>query len=202
MKKKVIAAVITVVILGSVCAWAAGPGRGGRRGGNMGDIGWCLHHPKVAEKAGLTAEDIEILKEIRYKSEKKLIPLQAKRQLAEVERKYLFEQDEVDEEALRAAVEAVGLASVAVEKARLHYQLQAREQLGEEKIQNLKEAQRKFRRQMMQRGKTGQRDQRKGNKRSGRGRQAGRQDREEFPPPFEGHGGGFEMMEEGSEFEG
>ena len=152
-----------VVAAGMVAgvALAQGPRQGeherfgpGPKGPGMGHgvFERLLEHPEVMEKIGLTEEQKEILTNEGYELRKAGVQLHADMELAAMEQARLLMADEVDEDAVMAAVEKTGRIRTEGAKLRMKMLLLVKNTLTEEQQTALqKMARRHMKRRQMRR---------------------------------------------------
>ncbi len=148
MKKRMVAAVMTAVLVGSMAAWAQGPqgdkGGGARGpGGGMGfGFGWILHDTDKAKELGVTDEQIATLREDGYKHQQEMIKLRADLELARMEIGRLVDADKPDTAAIDKAIDTVSGIEAQIEKSRVHFMIRVKEVLGEDTMAKIKAAMR------------------------------------------------------------
>ena len=122
------------------------PGRGCPGGGHKGAVGiqWIQSHAKLAEKIGITDEDIAKLTDIEYEQKKTMIPLHSKQRLAQVELDYLLEQDTPDQDAVNKIIDELGAIQTEIKKTEINGYFQVKTALGAEKFEKLQEARRNY----------------------------------------------------------
>jgi len=169
-----ILAVTTVVALAQPQGKKSGrPGRGGPGGGHKGAVGiqWIQSHSKIAEKIGITDEDITKLTDIEYEQKKTMIPLHGKQRLAQVELEYLLEQDTPDQDAVNKIIDEIGVVQTEIKKAEINGLFQVKAALGPEKFEKLQQARRTY---IQNRHNKNKKDRRQGKNKGGRQHSGGR----------------------------
>lgn len=118
-----------------------GPGFGGGQGRNPGMLlQRVLNNDKLAEKVGLTAEQVAALKSALNDHQKQMIKLRADADLARLEVQRLLAEKNVDRAAVLKAVDAEGAAHTAVRKAAIEERLKVRDIVGEETLEKIRGA--------------------------------------------------------------
>ncbi len=134
--------VVIVVMLATAVAVQArgGPRAGGRVGGRSHGalLAAVVNNPELADKVGISADELSRLRKLYYAGRKQTIKLQAKLQLAQVDLREKIESPTVDEDAVLAAVEEVGTIRTEIRKVSVKQNLRMRAILGEEKFRELR----------------------------------------------------------------
>lgn len=144
MKKAILAA---AMMGASALAATAQPGPGGPGGreGMRGErpmgarIQAVLENPELLEKIGLTDQQVSALRARLDEAQKTMIKLRADAELAETEVQRLMREDTVDRAAVMKALDAAGLAHVAVRKAMIEERLAFREIAGPDAARKLRQ---------------------------------------------------------------
>jgi len=151
MKKWIITAVIIGTVSVAITTWAmpqgAGQNRhsnrpGNRSGGGMEGgmgIGLLMHHPEIAEEAGITDEQVEQLRDLEYQNKRARIPLQSELSLAKLDMEHLIAQEEPDSPAIDKAIENVGRIQTELTKLQIQQRITVRKILGPESIEKIQE---------------------------------------------------------------
>lgn len=158
--------IITTCVVGAIAlaavAWAepgGKPGQGGRGPQGQRGAGHALqalaHNPELAKELGVTEEQIATLQAAHYENEKNEIKLRGNKDLARLEVKKLLKADTVDKEAIMAAVDTAGQASIELRKAQIGFMIQVKEVLGKDVLQKLREYGREHMREARQGGRPG-----------------------------------------------
>lgn len=160
MKKVLL--LVTILTVGAaslVLAKPGGPqGPGGKNRGDRGPekmdpamiVQRIANNPEKAAKLGVTEEQIEKLEDIILKQEKRKIQLKANADKARVDLRQLMKQDEPDQEAVMAAVDAVGAAQTELRKAEIGTLLKVKRILGADTVKALRKEGRKMAREKKQ----------------------------------------------------
>ena len=146
MKKMVI---LTTLLAGGTAVAlvsAAQPGPGGRSpagkaapgGRHALPLARILQDRELCEKLDITEEQVERLKAAVYETRKEAISLRAEVELARLELHSLMAESSADESPIMAAVDAVGRARTALQKAQVSSRLRVRAILGEETVEKLR----------------------------------------------------------------
>ena len=98
-------------------------GQQDEHGGPGGGMARMLDNPEFAKRAGLSEEQVAELKETMYQHRKEMIDLQAATERADLELEHALSAQAPDEAAVMAAVDAVGEARTAMQKARIKLKL-------------------------------------------------------------------------------
>jgi len=102
-------------------------------------INRIINHPEIAEKIGLTEEQIKILKDSMYEMKKQEIQLEAEKKLAVMEQTKLLMESTIDEEAVMAAVEKTSKITTELVKLKVKQLLLVKKTLTPEDIKKIKE---------------------------------------------------------------
>jgi Spy/CpxP family protein refolding chaperone len=160
MKKVMMVCAMVSLFAASGAVWAAdggdkgGPGpcgddeRSFGRGG--GDISRLVRNEEAAKKLGVTDEQIAQLREMAYQGEIEQIKGHADLEIAHIELRRLMDSAKPTEEAVGKAVDKISALEAQLQKARFGEMLKARQILGEETMQKLRDA---MRDQMRERGR-------------------------------------------------
>lgn len=124
---------------------------GDRSGGHKGGRGnWqgmvlnrILHHPEMAEKIGLSQEQVQALKKKIMDIQKRMIKLRAEMEIAGMEQAELMSASTINEKALLAAVEETGEIRTQMAKLQVKQLLLVKSSLSAEQIENVKKMMRK-----------------------------------------------------------
>lgn len=163
--KKVISLVTVVGVLLVGSAWAQGPGPGpqgapcragagprmglgrvpdrgdrewaGGRGGLGGGLMFMIRHPALAEKAGLTKEEIQKLRDLAFKHRKEMIAFRAEAEKARLEWEAAEAAEQPDLAAVESAIDRVYAIEAQIEKARYRHHQAVRAVISEERLQDL-----------------------------------------------------------------
>jgi len=142
----VAAAIVAGLLAGDALAQCPGAegrhGGEGKRGGPGGREAFLVKmitHKDVAEKVGLTDEQVTTLKDSVYETRKKLIDLKAELEKAGMEQAKLLSGDTIDEAAVMAAIDKT--AGIRTEMAKLHVKslIMVKQTLTPEQIDQAKE---------------------------------------------------------------
>lgn len=130
-------------------------GRQGEHGGgrfNMGGrnrqgamIGRIINNPEIAEKIGLTEEQIQALKSASSDVQKEMIRLRAEMEIAGMEQAQLITETDIDENAVMKAVEKTGEIRTKMAKLQVKQLLLVKKTLSSEQIEEAGELMRKHR---------------------------------------------------------
>ena len=108
-----------------------------------------MHDPEAAGDLGITEEQRDQIRQLRFDTQKQSIELRARVELAELELRHLMQQDQPQEPAVMQAIENVGEARIAMEKVNVAGMLKTRAMLGTETWRQLHQrAAARFRRHM------------------------------------------------------
>lgn len=173
MKKLLI--VCTVLGLAAAgSAWAqqcGGPEGRNQRGGGMKGFGhgpagiqWLVHNEDAAKKFGVTDDQLSQLRELTYQSELAQIKGRADLEIAQMELRRLLDGAKPTEEAVGKAVDKISALEAQLQKARISEMLKAREIVGQETMDKIRDA---MKERMRERGMDRNRDRR--GDRQGRG---------------------------------
>ncbi|MCF7838994.1 MAG: hypothetical protein K9N49_10240 [Candidatus Marinimicrobia bacterium] len=98
-----------------------------------------LDNPELAEKLGITPEEIKEWRKQKLQHEKRTVKLEAAVEEARLDLRELMRDRDAAEADLMQAVEAVSKAELALRKHRVRGMLQARAAIGEERAQKMRE---------------------------------------------------------------
>ena len=141
MSSPLITATAALLLSTAVVTWAGqgGPGRHeAQRGPGPGGIGRMLNNRAALDKLGLTEEQQAAIKTASYEFRKEMATLKADAELAEIELQKAMDEAAPDENAVMKAVDNVGTAKTAMQKAAVKHQLKVKTILGAEKVEALK----------------------------------------------------------------
>ena len=160
MKKLLVIYAVVSLFAAGGAAWAAeGGGKGGpeHRGGGMrggghgpGGIGWLVHNEDVAKGLGVTQDQLAQLSDLAYQGEIAQIKGRADLEIAQMELRKLIDSAKPTEEAVGKAVDKISALEAQLQKARLMEMIKARQIVGEETMDKLRDA---MRDQMRERGR-------------------------------------------------
>lgn len=174
MKRMMIVCVVAGLMAASGTVWAQdGGGRGGpaQRGGmkggghGPGGIGWLVHNEDVAKSLGVTADQITQLGELAYQGEIAQIKGRADLEIAQMELRRLLDSAKPTEEAVGKAVDKISALEAQLQKARLGEMLKARQILGDDTMDKLRDAAKERMRDRDTKRDRGQRGERRGDRR-------------------------------------
>ncbi len=149
MKKlMIVCTVLGLAAAGSV--WAqqcGGPGGKNQRGGGMKGFGhgpagiqWLVHNEDAAKKFGVTDDQLSQLRELTYQSELAQIKGRADLEIAQMELRRLLDGAKPTEEAVGKAVDKISALEAQLQKARISEMLKAREIVGQETMDKIRDA--------------------------------------------------------------
>lgn len=146
-----VAGVATICVASTV--FGQPPREGRRAGGGEGMEGHeplisrIVDNPKIAERLGLSDEQVDALRKESYSAREKEIKLRAELELAGLEQAKLLTSKEVDEDSLMQAVEKTGKIRTELAKLRVKQLLVIKETLSEEQLNQIRSAMRERRHQ-------------------------------------------------------
>lgn len=98
-----------------------------------------LSDPEAGRRLDLSEKQIESLKSLRLETARKVIPLRAEVELAEIELHAAMTSEAPDEDAVMAAIDRIHAVRAELQKAEVSTQLTARRIIGPEKLQGVRE---------------------------------------------------------------
>ncbi len=169
MKKSVlVASAMAVAMAWAAAAQGPGPGRGPQAGpggapcpmhrgmpgvaarcdqpgGLGGGLMFLIRNPRLAEKVGLTADDVQKLREQAFAHGKQMIALRAEAEKARLELEELKSSSGADGTAVEKAIERVHAVEAEIEKAQYRHQREVRSIISEERLEDLWQSARELR---------------------------------------------------------
>jgi Spy/CpxP family protein refolding chaperone len=147
MKKWILSGMIITGLAVAAAVWAQPPpGQGphGKRGCEFGagrGIQALLTRNDLAEKAGITPEQLEKLRKIVYESQKEAIRFRADVELARLDLRHLLQEEDPSEKEVMSVLERVHEAELQAKKSALRTKLQVREIVGTDLLMKLHQRQ-------------------------------------------------------------
>lgn len=109
----------------------------GPRGGTMA-VGRVVHDPVLADKIGLSSDELQALQQAYFQHRKKVATLRGQIGVAQVELEEAKLQDPVDETAINAILDRIGELRTSLSKERVRFELKVKKLLGPDRLQRLK----------------------------------------------------------------
>jgi hypothetical protein len=106
-------------------------------GNDMDAIGWLQLHPKLVSDIGLGEADMDRLLELRYKSKRAAVPLEAALELAKLDLNFEMQKRIPSAETVKSLVAKVSEAELTIQVTHLHDSLAMRTVLGPERYRRL-----------------------------------------------------------------
>jgi len=134
--KSLVIVISILLIIGLVAIVYAQPmfrGQGQQKGLNL------LQNPKVKEKLQLTDDQINKIKEVTQDTQKKMIDLNAKAEIANIELQSLLDSPSIDKKAVEAKVDELGKIRTEIHKTAINCRIAMKEILTPEQQQKIKD---------------------------------------------------------------
>jgi len=134
--KSLVIVISILLIIGLVAIVYAQPmfrGQGQQKGLNL------LQNPKVKEKLQLTDDQINKIKEVTQDTQKKMIDLNAKDEIANIELQSLLDSPSIDKKAVEAKVDELGKIRTEIHKTDINRRIAMKEILTPEQQQKIKD---------------------------------------------------------------
>ena len=117
------------------------------RGGGMkgfgrgpGGIQWLVHNEDAAKKLGVTDDQLTQLRDMAYQAQISQITIRADLEVAQIELRRLLDTKKPTEEAIGKAVDKVSGLEAQLQKGRISEMLKAREIVGTETMDKIRDA--------------------------------------------------------------
>lgn len=114
-------------------------GKGGMHGLGPGThLKFLLSHPALAEKAGLTKEEISSLRTMMFEHRSEMIDLEARAERARLALEKAKTADKPDLKAVEKAIDEIHSIDAEIEKAKFRHQQAIRSIIGDERLEEIR----------------------------------------------------------------